>query len=284
MRVTERCIALTAAVLGLSACGGSGGSGAGSTPDAPGVQALAGHWASQSCTQGVREVLNLVVASADTLTVHENGDAYAQADCSGARQPTQAEPGTLVATDVFPAREAVQLGGYEIHRAARQVAGKAAGEVAYLVEGDRVCVYAASQTFSDDQLVVMADEARLSASRSDCGTLEVAPVTFRFALHDIPGNESFRISSRSPTFIHQARAELDLVPAERFLFPAGPIALGDGGVNAGWGWHFTDAALVEVAIELCDGRPSMVEADLDYWINTVQRYCPWAAYVAEELP
>jgi hypothetical protein len=35
--------------------------------------------------------------------------------------------------------------------------------------------------------------------------------------------------------------------------------------------------MAEMTIELCDGTPSLVEADLDYWLDTVQRFCPWGA-------
>ena len=31
-----------------------------------------------------------------------------------------------------------------------------------------------------------------------------------------------------------------------------------------------------------DGNPELVEADLDYWINTVGRFCPWSSIVVEE--
>jgi hypothetical protein len=40
--------------------------------------------------------------------------------------------------------------------------------------------------------------------------------------------------------------------------------------------------LAEISIELCDGAPDMVDADLDYWIGTVGRYCPWSSYVVSE--
>jgi hypothetical protein len=38
----------------------------------------------------------------------------------------------------------------------------------------------------------------------------------------------------------------------------------------------------DVATEVCDGRPSDVQGDRDYWVNTVGRFCPWAAKVVEE--
>jgi hypothetical protein len=34
---------------------------------------------------------------------------------------------------------------------------------------------------------------------------------------------------------------------------------------------------VEVTIELCDGRPSDLDRDLEYWRGSVKRYCPWGA-------
>jgi hypothetical protein len=37
------------------------------------------------------------------------------------------------------------------------------------------------------------------------------------------------------------------------------------------------------AIELCDGCPQMVEDDLDYWVETVGRFCPWSTRVLERV-
>ena len=39
----------------------------------------------------------------------------------------------------------------------------------------------------------------------------------------------------------------------------------------------------DFAVEVCDGRPSMVEADVSYWLDTVGRFCPWGATVVERL-
>ena len=66
----------------------------------------------------------------------------------------------------------------------------------------------------------------------------------------------------------------------------GELRRGDGDVNAPWGWHWAPATVhaADVAVELCDGRPSMVEADLDYWIDTVGSFCPWGALVVRRLP
>ena len=63
-------------------------------------------------------------------------------------------------------------------------------------------------------------------------------------------------------------------------FPAGPVRRGDGGFNAPWSWHLDPAEtrMVEVAIEVCDGTPSYVEAHLDEF----PMYCPWGASVLAE--
>lgn len=61
----------------------------------------------------------------------------------------------------------------------------------------------------------------------------------------------------------------------------GALLAGDGGFNAPWSWHLdpTDLDVPDASIELCDGRPSMVEADMTYWLGTVGRFCPWGGRV-----
>ncbi|MGQ0646867.1 MAG: BP74-related protein [Gemmatimonadaceae bacterium] len=64
----------------------------------------------------------------------------------------------------------------------------------------------------------------------------------------------------------------------------GTLVAGNGGFNGPWAWHL-DASTVaapDLAIELCDGRPSMVDADLGYWMGTVRVFCPWGARVVRE--
>lgn len=39
--------------------------------------------------------------------------------------------------------------------------------------------------------------------------------------------------------------------------------------------------MVEAAIEVCDGTPSFVEDEVDYFVDTVGRYCPWSARLIE---
>jgi len=37
--------------------------------------------------------------------------------------------------------------------------------------------------------------------------------------------------------------------------------------------------MVDVTAELYDGRPSDVENDLNYWIDTVKRLAPWSDHI-----
>ncbi len=62
---------------------------------------------------------------------------------------------------------------------------------------------------------------------------------------------------------------------------SGKLVRGDGGFNSSWGWHLEPGTVTapDISIELCDGRPSMVQADLNYWIDTVKQFCPWGAKV-----
>lgn len=63
--------------------------------------------------------------------------------------------------------------------------------------------------------------------------------------------------------------------------PSGRIIKGEVSYNEPWSWHIDseDVHMSEVTIELCDGTPSQVEANLDYWLETVQRFCPWNARI-----
>lgn len=80
-----------------------------------------------------------------------------------------------------------------------------------------------------------------------------------------------------PDSLAQIRAALE--SDGRAGIPNGRLVRGNGGVNQGHQWHMVDVELVEMAIELCDGTATMVDDDLDYWIDTVGQYCPWDARV-----
>ena len=102
---------------------------------------------------------------------------------------------------------------------------------------------------------------------SACDQSEVGAVVFEFSIDR--SDATFRAAVSDLSLIDAARAELALPVSER-NFINGPIQRGDGGHNTGWSWSFIedDWELVEVSIELCDGNPEDLEADLDYWVDT----------------
>jgi hypothetical protein len=91
--------------------------------------------------------------------------------------------------------------------------------------------------------------------------------------------ETFELFTTNPQTIADILA-LDAGTSDASI-PNGALRRGAGpsDYNAPWGWHMDpeDVSMAEVTIELCDGRPSMVDEDLDYWIDTVGRFCPWSA-------
>lgn len=124
----------------------------------------------------------------------------------------------------------------------------------------------------------------LASMVAACGGGDTGPntPTFVFRLRDHPVTQEFRVRSDQAAFIAQARAQLALPPAGRMQFVIGRLAAGDGGHNFGWGWHLDQPAMAEMATEVCDATPAMVEAELGYWLNTVGTFCPWSAYVHAE--
>ncbi|WP_443689868.1 BP74-related protein [Nostoc mirabile] len=52
---------------------------------------------------------------------------------------------------------------------------------------------------------------------------------------------------------------------------------GEGNHNAPYSWHLDPQEIVmaEAAIEVCDARPSYVEAHVDEFVDNVTRFCPW---------
>lgn len=93
-----------------------------------------------------------------------------------------------------------------------------------------------------------------------------------------PAGEEFRVLIRDPGLIAEAES---LVGAGQQKIVSGRLAPGDGGFNAPWSWHLEPATveLVDIAIELCDGCPSFIEDDPDFWFDSVGRYCPWSTEV-----
>lgn len=91
------------------------------------------------------------------------------------------------------------------------------------------------------------------------------------------GEETFVLRTTDAQTIELARERLR---GQNMRFPSGPLLAGDGGFNAPWSWHLDPAEtrMVEVAIEVCDGTPSYVDAHR----GDFPRYCPWGARITAE--
>ena len=91
-------------------------------------------------------------------------------------------------------------------------------------------------------------------------------------------DQTFRVQISDSTVAAEADQLLQSGEARNI---DGPLRAGDGDFNAPYNWHIAPDSInfSDVTIELCDGRPSMLEEDLDYWLNTVKAYCPWGVKV-----
>jgi len=67
----------------------------------------------------------------------------------------------------------------------------------------------------------------------------------------------------------------------RATIPGGRVVRGSVPYNQPWSWHIDseEIGMAEFTIELCDGKPSQIEANLDYWADTVRSFCPWSARI-----
>jgi hypothetical protein len=93
-----------------------------------------------------------------------------------------------------------------------------------------------------------------------------------------PVDETFRVwvtnsQTISDLFDIQAGVSPTRFPNGRFR--SGP---GWGDHNLPWSWHLDpeDTQMAEVSMEVCDGRPSVVEQSISDYLK-VGRYCPWSA-------
>ncbi|MDO8490663.1 MAG: hypothetical protein Q7T04_01450 [Dehalococcoidia bacterium] len=69
----------------------------------------------------------------------------------------------------------------------------------------------------------------------------------------------------------------------RATIPTGRMLRGSVPYNEPWSWHIDSEmfGMAELTIELCDRTPSQVEANLDYWVDTVQYFCLRSAKLAD---
>ena len=119
------------------------------------------------------------------------------------------------------------------------------------------------------RLSAVALSATLAIACSGTPTTPSSGALVTFAV----GNETFRVALTTADQVAAARAAQSGGLAG---IPIGRVVAG-AQVNAGWSWHLEDVSFAEVAIELCDGRPSDVER------TGIQfgggRFCPWSARV-----
>lgn len=122
----------------------------------------------------------------------------------------------------------------------------------------------------------------LALTLGGCADSPTAPlVGTRFEVQVVPG-ETFTILLQDSATIATART---LLHTDGTIVVHGELARGDGGFNTGYSWHLKPATVtfVDLAMEICDGRPSFVEEELEYFLDEVKYYCPWGATIVEEL-
>ena len=98
-------------------------------------------------------------------------------------------------------------------------------------------------------------------------------------------SETFVAGTSDPQVIEEVEAQLDKPPQERNKHINGVIAHGDGGHNDGYPWYFVEGRweLAELSAEVCDGTPSFVSENVDYFVEDVGRYCPWSSRLGREV-
>jgi hypothetical protein len=117
----------------------------------------------------------------------------------------------------------------------------------------------------------------LAAALAACSSASPSPAVSEFVV--AVGQERFALRTSDA---ETALRALGSLRGENRMFPIGPLHRGDGSFNAPWSWHFDPAEtrFTEVAIEVCDGTPSYVEANL----ADFPTYCPWSARVVGVRP
>lgn len=96
-------------------------------------------------------------------------------------------------------------------------------------------------------------------------------------------DETFRVWITNETTIQQVLA-LQAGTSDANI-PNGKILHGPGVAdhNEPWSWHLDpeDIEMADLTIEVCDGRPSYVEENVDEFVDVVDRYCPWGAELVD---
>lgn len=95
------------------------------------------------------------------------------------------------------------------------------------------------------------------------------------------GAELLVVSSTNRAFVAEATR---LLASGQTRVPIFDLRDGKGS-DPQWSWHVDPASpqFTDVTIELCDGMPSDIESNKEYWLRNVRRYCPWRAKVTAVL-
>ena len=111
------------------------------------------------------------------------------------------------------------------------------------------------------------------------------PRYFQFTHESDDINYTFTAQTSDDEVIAKIEEELEKPFDERSRHINGPIRRGEVDYNSNWSWHFVESEwdIVTVSAEVCDGRPSFVEEELDYWVDQVGRFCPWSSVVDAEV-
>lgn len=120
----------------------------------------------------------------------------------------------------------------------------------------------------------------VACAEDDFVGLDPAAAVFEVRVAD---QENFRFAVTDAERIAAAEA---ILAEGRETIVAGDLAHGDGAHNAPYSWHLVAESIhfPDQTIEACSGRPmSDVEADLDYWVDNLGRYCPWSARILRRV-
>ena len=125
----------------------------------------------------------------------------------------------------------------------------------------------------------------ITASCSTPSSEQQSARFYEFTHQDQQGDYRFVAKTSDPEVIDTIEDELAKPFEERRLHINGDIARGQKHYNSRWSWHFVPGEwdMAELSVEVCDGRPQMVEEDLDYWVDQVGYFCPWSSRVLREV-
>ena len=118
---------------------------------------------------------------------------------------------------------------------------------------------------------------------SSCNSNPAGPGPSRAAFEvSACSGQTFNIRLVDPGLIARAN---ELIGESNQPIVNGRLVRGNGGFNGPWSWHLAPESIefADVTVEVCDGCPQMVEGDLDYWVDTVGRFCPWTSRVVRRL-